>query len=297
MEEGPIGADEFRSRLAALCSGGVGPGLPRRRRDAQIFLRGVAACLDPGVLYDERSVGDALRRWIALAGPRVDLDHVTLRRYLVDEGYLVRDPGGSSYEVRRSGRGRVTFDPAVNGLEPARLVADLRQREARRREGPGASGADAAGVAAALAIALASDHAGYAYKRAFTEALSARGHDTRDYGTFSEEPVDYPAFIRLAAQAVARGECDRAILVGGSGNGEAIVANRIPGVRCTLCWNEESARLARSHNDANVLALGARLVSLEEALRIVAIWLETPFEGGRHARRIAQIDAPRGPSA
>jgi ribose 5-phosphate isomerase B len=102
--------------------------------------------------------------------------------------------------------------------------------------------------------------------------------------------VDYPRFIRPVAEAVASGECDRGIVLGGSGNGEAIVANRMPGIRCTLCWSAESARLARAHNDSNVLAMGQRLVSAELALEILDVWLATPFEGGRHARRLALID-------
>jgi ribose 5-phosphate isomerase B len=113
-----------------------------------------------------------------------------------------------------------------------------------------------------------------------------------DFGTDSAEPVDYPRFIRPVAEAVARGECARGIVLGGSGNGEAIVANRVRGVRCTVCWSVESARLARAHNDSNVLALGARLVSSEEALAILDMWLTTQFDGGRHAQRIAQIDGP-----
>jgi ribose 5-phosphate isomerase B len=92
------------------------------------------------------------------------------------------------------------------------------------------------------------------------------------------------------ARAVARGDCDRGIVLGGSGNGEAMVANRVRGIRCALCWNEDSARLAREHNDANVIAMGQRMIDLDMALRIVQTWLETPFEGGRHARRIQQID-------
>jgi ribose 5-phosphate isomerase B len=103
--------------------------------------------------------------------------------------------------------------------------------------------------------------------------------------------VDYPLFIRPVAEAVARGEFDRGIVLGGSGNGEAMVANRIKGIRCALCWNADSARLGRQHNDANVLSLGQRMISLETALQLVRIWLETPFEGGRHQRRIELIDA------
>lgn len=142
-----------------------------------------------------------------------------------------------------------------------------------------------------MKIAIGSDHAGYRYKEMLRAALAARGHDVADFGTHSPEPVDYPVFIRPVAEAVARGEFERGIVLGGSGNGEAIVANRVRGVRCTLCWNVASARLAREHNDANVLSLGERMVGEREALEIVETWLSTPFEGGRHARRIALIDA------
>lgn len=142
-----------------------------------------------------------------------------------------------------------------------------------------------------MKIAIGSDHAGYRYKEMLRAALAARGHDVADFGTHSPEPVDYPVFIRPVAEAVARGEYERGIVLGGSGNGEAIVANRVRGVRCTLCWNVASARLAREHNDANVLSLGERMVGEREALEIVETWLSTPFEGGRHARRIALIDA------
>jgi ribose 5-phosphate isomerase B len=103
--------------------------------------------------------------------------------------------------------------------------------------------------------------------------------------------VDYPLFIRPAAEAVARGECDRGIVFGGSGNGEAMVANKVHGVRCALCWNEESAQLSRQHNDANVLSIGERLISEDLALKIVRVWLETAFDGGRHERRVAMLNA------
>ena len=141
-----------------------------------------------------------------------------------------------------------------------------------------------------MRIAVASDHAGFRYKELVRAALAGQGHEVRDFGTHSTEPVDYPEFIRPAAEAVARGECDRGIVLGGSGNGEAIVANRVPGVRCSLCWNLESARLARAHNDANVLSLGERMLTGEEALAILRVWMTTPFEGGRHLRRIEMID-------
>lgn len=142
-----------------------------------------------------------------------------------------------------------------------------------------------------MKIAIASDHAGFEYKEAIREWLLARGHDVKDFGTFSNQSVDYPDFIRPAAEAVARGEFERGIVLGGSGNGEAIVANKVRGVRCGLCWNEESARLNRQHNDGNVLSLGQRMMSRELALRIVEIWLTTPFEGGRHIGRIRKIES------
>src|SRR5436190_15158755 len=142
-----------------------------------------------------------------------------------------------------------------------------------------------------MKIAIGSDHAGFEYKARILEFLEQLGHSVTDFGTHSEEPVDYPLFIRPVAEAVARGEFERGIVLGGSGNGEAIVANRVKGIRCVLCWNMESARLGRQHNNANLLSLGQRMISLETALGIVRVWLETPFEGGRHQRRIEMIDS------
>jgi len=139
-------------------------------------------------------------------------------------------------------------------------------------------------------IAIGSDHAGFRYKSIIIAMLRDEGFEVTDMGTHSEEPVDYPLFIRPVAESVARGDHDRGIVLGGSGNGEAIVANRVRGIRCTLCWNVESARLGRSHNDANVLSLGERMVSEDEMKEIVRTWLSTPFEGGRHERRIREID-------
>ena len=146
-----------------------------------------------------------------------------------------------------------------------------------------------------MRIAIASDHAGFAYKQSIGAFLAGEGHEVVDFGTDSEEACDYPLFIRPAAEAVARGECERGIVLGGSGNGEAITANRVAGVRCALCWSVESAELGRRHNDANMISIGQRMISEETALAIVRSWLEEPFDGGRHARRIAQIDAaPEG---
>jgi len=141
-----------------------------------------------------------------------------------------------------------------------------------------------------MRIAIASDHAGFRYKQEIKGYLAAEGHAIRDFGTDSTESCDYPEFIMPAARAVASGECDRGIVLGGSGNGEAMAANRIRGVRCALCWDATTARLAREHNDANMISMGERLVSLEDALEIVAVWLRTDFDGGRHLRRIGMLD-------
>ncbi|HWN44351.1 MAG TPA: ribose 5-phosphate isomerase B [Thermoanaerobaculia bacterium] len=142
-----------------------------------------------------------------------------------------------------------------------------------------------------MKIGIGSDHAGYRYKEEIKRFLAEQGHEVRDFGTGSEESVDYPVYIRPVAEAVAGGELERGIVLGGSGNGEAMAANRVRGVRCALCWNAESARLGRQHNDANMISLGQRMMTLETALDIVRIWLETPFEGGRHVRRIQLLDA------
>jgi len=142
-----------------------------------------------------------------------------------------------------------------------------------------------------MKISLGTDHAGFFYKEKVKELLTSLGHEVKDFGTFSEESVDYPLFIRPAAEAVARGECERGIVFGGSGNGEAMTANKVHGVRCALCWNEEVAQLSRQHNDANVLSLGQRVIPEEMALKIVRIWLETRFDGGRHEKRVAMLNA------
>jgi ribose 5-phosphate isomerase B len=143
-----------------------------------------------------------------------------------------------------------------------------------------------------MRIAIGSDHAGFRYKTLIARDLAARGHQVVDFGTGSEDPVDYPLFIRPVAEAVARGEFERGIVLGGSGNGEAIVANRVPGIRAVVAWHVDSARAGRAHNDSNVLALGQRFLAEPDLPAILAAWLETPFEGGRHQRRIDLIDAP-----
>jgi ribose 5-phosphate isomerase B len=141
-----------------------------------------------------------------------------------------------------------------------------------------------------LKIAIASDHAGYQYKEKIKAHLISMGYEVKDFGTDSEESVDYPLFIRPAAEAVSRGECDQGVILGGSGNGEAIVANKVKGIRCAVCWNAESARLAREHNDANVISLGQRMIDTETAIEIVDTWLSAKFQGGRHKRRLEQIE-------
>ena len=141
-----------------------------------------------------------------------------------------------------------------------------------------------------MRIAVGSDHAGFRYKTMVAEYLRRQGHEVVDFGTSTEEPVDYPDVVRPTAMSVAQGACERGIVFGGSGNGEAMAANRVRGVRCALSWNEESARLSRAHNDANMLSLGQRLLSKQEVLAIVDTWLSTPFEGGRHVARIQKLD-------
>jgi ribose 5-phosphate isomerase B len=141
-----------------------------------------------------------------------------------------------------------------------------------------------------MKIGIGSDHAGFEYKERIKSFLRELGHEVRDFGTNSTETVDYPIYIRPVAEAVARGELERGIVLGGSGNGEAMVANRVRGVRCALCWSLETARLGREHNDANVLSIGQRQITVELALEIVRIWLTTPFAGGRHLQRIKEID-------
>ena len=141
-----------------------------------------------------------------------------------------------------------------------------------------------------MKIAIGSDHAGFRYKQEIIAHLQNAGHEVTDFGTDSDAPVSYVTYIRPVAEAVAAGEFERGIVLGGSGNGEAMTANRVRGIRCGLCWNLESARLTRRHNDANVLSLGERMMDLPTALAITDVFLTTGFEGGRHLERIRQLD-------
>ncbi len=138
-------------------------------------------------------------------------------------------------------------------------------------------------------IAIASDHAGYEYKEVLKSHLESKGFKVEDFGTHSADSVDYPDFIRPAASSVANGQNPLGVIVGGSGN-EAIVANRFRGVRCAVVWNEQTARLAKEHGDCNMIAIGQRLLSKEEAVAVVDTWLVADFEGGRHQKRIEKID-------
>jgi ribose 5-phosphate isomerase B len=140
-----------------------------------------------------------------------------------------------------------------------------------------------------MRVAIGSDHAGFALKAHLSETLISLGHDVDDIGTDSEEPVDYPPICAAIGRAVMKGEADRGIVLGGSGQGEQMTANKIRGVRAALCNDLYTARMSREHNDANVLSIGARIVAPQLADEIMTLWLTTPFEGGRHERRIAQI--------
>jgi len=140
-----------------------------------------------------------------------------------------------------------------------------------------------------MRIAIASDHAGFDLKATVIEHLNSTGDTPLDLGTYSTEPVDYPPFCAAAARAVVGGEADAAIVIGGSGQGEQIAANKVHGARAALCHDEFTARLSRQHNNANVLALGARILAPQLALVILDVWLATDFEGGRHVARIEQL--------
>jgi ribose 5-phosphate isomerase B len=142
-------------------------------------------------------------------------------------------------------------------------------------------------------IAIAADHAGYRLKEVIKTYLEAAGHEVSDFGTDSEDPVDYPDYVRPAARSVAEGRNELGIVLGGSGNGEAMAANKVRGIRCAVCWNEASARLAKEHNNANMIAIGARLVGERVAIEIVDTWLQASFQSGRHLRRIDKLERER----
>lgn len=140
-----------------------------------------------------------------------------------------------------------------------------------------------------MKIALGTDHAGFALKEVVKKHLLSLGHDVEDFGTHSTDSVDYPDIVGPTAESVGRGDNDLAVVFGGSGNGEAIVANKVDGIRCGICWDLWSAEMTKKHNNANVIALGSRVVSEEQALEIIDLWLNSDFEGGRHEVRINKI--------
>jgi ribose 5-phosphate isomerase B len=143
-----------------------------------------------------------------------------------------------------------------------------------------------------MRVALATDHAGFPLKGPIADWLAANGHDVVDFGVDTDaEPVDYPDYIAPAARAVAQGDCERGIVLGGSGTGEQIVANKIRGIRCVEAADPVTARLGREHNDANVLAMGARIIGREVALACVAAFMTAEFQGGRHIARVAKVMA------
>ncbi len=141
-----------------------------------------------------------------------------------------------------------------------------------------------------MKIALGSDHAGFAFKEKTKRMLEELGHEVVDFGTDSDNPVPYPRFIRPTAEAVAEGTCERGIVFGGSGNGEAIVANKVRGVRCAYAWNSQTAELGRRHNDCNMISIGQRMISEYIMLELVRIFINTPFDGGRHEDRVKEIE-------
>ncbi len=141
-----------------------------------------------------------------------------------------------------------------------------------------------------MKIALASDHAGFRYKEMVKDHLKARGHDVADFGTHEDQHSDYPDFVRPAAISVSEGDNQLGIVFGGSGNGEQITANKVKGIRCALTWSIETARLAKEHNNANIISIGERVTSEQELIPIVEAWLNAKFEGGRHQRRIDKIE-------
>ena len=143
-----------------------------------------------------------------------------------------------------------------------------------------------------MRIAIASDHAGFPLKQPLIDLVRSLGHTVTDFGCYSDAQTDYPRWIRPAAEAVASGAYDRGVVLGGSGNGEALVANKVRGIRCGYCFNEETARLTRLHNDANCIGIGQRIVTLDVAKKIVEVFLSQAFEGGRHVARINSIEMP-----
>ena len=180
-------------------------------------------------------------------------------------------------------RGTIVTDLARE--EAARLGITIRVEESK------AASAEAGDPTGARVVAIGADHGGYDLKEALKLYLSQWGYKVLDVGTFSRDAVDYPDLAEAVANSVARAEAWRGIVIDTAGIGSSIAANKVPGARAALCYDRATARNSREHNDANVLSLGARLISPEAAREIVAVWLETPFAGGRHQRRVDKIRA------
>ncbi len=142
-----------------------------------------------------------------------------------------------------------------------------------------------------LKFALGTDHAGFSHKEAIKDFLCEKGYEIKDFGTFSDQSCNYPDYVKPAAEAVANGLCDFGIVFGGSGNGEAMAANKVKGIRCALCWSVEAARLAKEHNNANLISIGQRLVPLQLTKEIIETWVNAEFEGGRHQARIDSLES------
>lgn len=141
-----------------------------------------------------------------------------------------------------------------------------------------------------MKIAIASDHSGFKHKEQIKTVLIEQGHEVKDFGTYSTESCDYPDFIRPAAEAVTAGKFERGIVLCGTGNSGAMVANKVAGIRCAVCWDLRSARFSRENNDANMLSLGEQMTPLQDALEIIEVWLNTPFAGGRHKHRLDKME-------
>jgi ribose 5-phosphate isomerase B len=178
-------------------------------------------------------------------------------------------------------------------VAPGSLITPLAREEAERRRITirTAEPAPEAKSSAGRAVAIGADHGGYELKEQLKGYLRDWGYTVLDQGTDGTASVDYPDFAEAVANAVARGDAWRGILIDTVGIGSSIAANKVPGVRAALCYDRATARNSREHNDANILSLGARMISPETAREIVAVWLETPFAGGRHQRRIEKITA------
>jgi ribose 5-phosphate isomerase B len=146
-----------------------------------------------------------------------------------------------------------------------------------------------------MKIALGTDHAGFKLKECIKNYLLELEHEPVDYGCYSDESTHYPIYVHYAAKAVVNEACDLGIVFGGSDNGEVMAANKVSGIRCALCWSEETGRLAREHNDVNVISLGGRVVSEENAKKAVKVWLGAEFEGGRHQIRIDMLEKDLDP--